>query len=55
MLNSWIIDKSMIEKAFFDNQLEQFIHDTHNKHGKTGYYQLFCNTNMKIDQTYLKV
>ena len=55
MLNSWNIDKSIIEKAFLDNQLDQLIHDTYNKHGKTGYYQLFCNKNMKIDQTHLKV
>ena len=51
----WNIDKSIIEKAFLDNQLDQLIHDTYNKHGKTGYYQLFCNKNMKIDQTHLKV
>ena len=54
MLNSWNIDKSIIEKAFIDHQLDQLIHDTYYKHGQTGYYQLFCNKNLKIDQTYLK-
>jgi hypothetical protein len=41
-LNSWNIDKSIIGKAFIDNQLDQLIHDTYNKPGKTGYYQLFA-------------
>ena len=52
MLNSWNIDKNIIEKAFICNQLDQLIHETYNKNGKTGYYQMFCNKNMKIGQTY---
>ena len=47
------IDKGIIEKAFIDNQLDKFIHETYNKHGKTGYYQMFCNKNMKIGNTYI--
>ena len=53
MLNSWNIDKGIIEKAFIDNQLDKLIHETYNKHGKTGYYEMFCNKNMKIGNTYI--
>jgi hypothetical protein len=55
MLNIWNIKKDIIEKAFKNNELDKLIHETYNKHGKTGYYQLFCNKNIKIDQTHLKV
>ena len=53
MLNIWNIDKNIIEKAFINNELDQFIHDTYKKHGKTGYYQNFCNNNIKIGKTCL--
>ena len=53
MLNNWNIDKNIIEKAFIDNQLDQLIHDTYNKHGKTGYYCMFCDENIKIGKTHI--
>ena len=53
MLNIWNIDKNIIEKAFIDNQLDQLIHDTYNKHGKTGYYLMFCDKNIKIGKTHI--
>ena len=53
MLNSWNIDKDIIEKAFKNNELDKLIHETYNKHGKTGYYQKFCNNNIKIGKTCL--
>ena len=53
MLISWNINKEVIEKAFKHNELDQLIHDIYNKHGKTGYYQKFCNKNIKIGKTYL--
>ena len=53
MLNLWNIDKNIIEKAFIDNQLDQLIHDTYNKHGKTGYYLMFCDENIKIGKTHI--
>ena len=52
MLNIWNIDKNIIEKAFIDNQLDQLIHDTYNKYGKTGYYLMFCDENIKIGKTH---
>ncbi len=55
MLNSWNIDKHVIERALIDNQLDQLIHDTFNKNGKTGYYKVFCDKYMKIDKTCLKL
>ena len=53
MLNSWNIDKDIIENAFNNNELDKLIHDTYNKHGKTGYYEKFCNNNIKIGKTCL--
>ena len=53
MLNIWKINKDIIEKAFKNNELDKLIHDTYNKHGKTGYYQFFCNKNIKIGKTCL--
>ena len=53
MLNSWNIDKDIIENAFNNNELDKLIHETYNKHGKTGYYQKFCNNNIKIGKTCL--
>ena len=52
MLNIWNIDKDIIEKAFINNELDKLIHDTYNKHGKTGYYNMFCDENIKIGKTY---
>ena len=48
MLNSRNINKDIIEKAFKNNELDQLIHETYNKLGKTGYYQKICNKNIKI-------
>ena len=42
------IDKNKIEKAFLENNLDELIHDTYQKNGKTGYYKLFCDGKMKI-------
>ena len=53
MLNIWNINKDIIEKAFKNNELDKLIHDTYNKHGKTKYYQMFCDKNIKIGKTYL--
>ena len=53
MLNIWNINKDIIEKAFKNNELDKLIHETYNKHGKTGYYQMFCDKNMKIGNTYI--
>ena len=53
MLNCWNIHKDIIEKAFKNNELDKLIHDTYNKHGKTGYYQKNCNNNIKIGKTCL--
>ena len=53
MLNIWNINKDIIEKAFTNNELDKLIHETYNKHGKTGYYQKFCNNNTKIGKTCL--
>ena len=48
MLTIWNINKKVIEKAFKHNELDQLIYETYNKHGKTGYYQIFCNKNIKL-------
>ncbi len=53
MLNSWNINKEVIEQAFKNNELDQLIHDTYKKHGETGYYQKFCSKNIKIGKTCL--
>ncbi len=53
MLNCWNINKKVIEKAFKNNELDRLIHDTYNKHGKTGYYQMFCDKNINIGRTCL--
>jgi hypothetical protein len=41
MLNSWNIDKAIIENAFIDNQLDKLIHETYNKHGKPDIIKCF--------------
>ena len=51
MLNNWNINKDIFEKAFKNNEIDQLIHDTYNKHGKTGYYQKFYNKNIKMGKT----
>ncbi len=53
MLNSWNLDKAIIGKAFINNELDKSIHETYNKHEKTGYYQMFCNKNMRIGNTFI--
>jgi hypothetical protein len=53
MLNCWNINKDVIEKAFKNNELDRLIHDTYNKRGKTGYYQMFCDKNINIGRTCL--
>ena len=53
MLNIWNIDKDIIENAFNNNELDKLIHETYNKHGKTGYYLMFCDENIKIGKTHI--
>jgi hypothetical protein len=53
MLNIWNINKDIIIKAFINNELDNLTHDTCKKHGKTGYYQMFCDKNIKIGKTYI--
>ena len=51
MIVCWKIHKDVIENAFLNNQLDELIHDTYSKHGKTGYYKQFCDKKMKIGHT----
>ena len=53
MLNSWNINKEVIEQAFKHNELDKLIHNTYKKHGETGYYQMFCDKNINIGRTCL--
>ena len=53
MLNILDINKDIIENAFKNNELDKLIHETYNKHGKTKYYEMFCNNNIKIGKTCL--
>jgi hypothetical protein len=51
MLNSWNINTDIIEKAFINNELDNLIHDTYKKQGKTGFNQMFCDKNTIIRKT----
>ena len=51
MIVCWNIHKDVIENAFLNNQLDELIHDTYSKQGKTGYYKQFCDKKMKIGHT----
>ncbi len=53
MFNILDIDKDIIENAFNNNELDKLIHDTYNKHGRTKYYQMFCDQNINIGRTCL--
>ncbi len=48
------MNKTIIEKAFKKNQLDQLIHDSYKIYGTSGYYKMFCEKNIKIGQTYMK-
>ena len=48
------IDKSIIEQAFLNNKLDELIHDTYQKNGTTGYYKIFCEKNITVNNIYLK-
>ena len=48
------MDKTIIEKAFKQNQLDQLIHDSYKIYGTSGYYKMFCEKNIKIGKTYSK-
>ena len=51
MIMSWNIHKDVIEDAFKNNKLDELIHHTYAKHGKTGFYKMFCDKKMKIGNT----
>ena len=53
MLNIWNINKDIIKNSFKNIELDKLIHETYNKHGKTGYYEKICDKNIKIGKTYL--
>ena len=42
MIVCWNIHKDVIENAFLNNHLDELVHDTYSKHGKTGCYKQFC-------------
>ena len=44
--------KSIVEKAFKNNQLDKLIHDSYKVYGTSGYYRMFCERNIKIGNTY---
>ena len=46
------MDKSIVEKAFKNNQLDKLIHDSYKVYGTSGYYRMFCERNIKIGNTY---
>ena len=46
------MDKSIVEKAFKTNQLDELIHDSYRVYGTSGYYRMFCEKNIKIGNTY---
>ena len=48
------MNKTIIEKAFKNNQLDQLIHDSYKIYGTSGYYKMFCEKNIKIGKTYSK-
>jgi hypothetical protein len=55
MINTYNIDKDIIEKAFINNEvneLDKLIHDTYNKYGKTGHDQNFERKILKLVKTY---
>jgi hypothetical protein len=48
MINTYNIDKDIIQNSFIKKELDILIHDTYNKHEKTGYHHIFCDVNIKI-------
>ncbi len=48
------VNKTIIEKTFKKNQLDQLIHDSYKIYGTYGYYKMFCEKNIKISKTYSK-
>ena len=47
--------KSIVEKAYKNNQLDKLIHDSYNSYGgiaMSGYYRKFCEENIVIGETY---
>jgi hypothetical protein len=47
--------KSIVEKAYKNNQLDKLIHDSYKSYGgiaKSGYYRKFCEDNIVIGETY---
>ena len=47
------IDKNDIEKAFLENKLDELIHEVYKQNGITGYYKIFCERNIKVNNEYL--
>jgi hypothetical protein len=48
------MDKSTVEKAFKNDQLDQLIRDSYKTNGTSGYCKMFCDKNIKINKTYIK-
>ena len=49
------MNKSIVEKAYKNNQLDKLIHDSYKSYGgiaKSGYYRKFCEENIVIGDTY---
>ena len=47
--------KSIVEKAYKNNQLDKLIHDSYNSYGgiaMSGYYRKFCEENIVIGDTF---
>ena len=49
------MNKSIVEKAYKNNQLDKLIHDSYKSYGgiaKSGLYRKFCEENIVIGETY---
>ena len=49
------MNKSIVEKAYKNNQLDKLIHDSYKSYGgiaRSGYYRKFCEENIVIGDTY---
>ncbi len=45
------MDKSTVEKAYKNNELDKLIHDSYKTYGTSGYYKMFCDKNIEIGET----
>jgi hypothetical protein len=49
------MDKSTVEKAYKNNELDKlnhWFHDSYKIYGTSGYYKMFCDKNIEIGKTY---